>query len=153
MSTAAVLTRIMRDHLKLDAHCLRCPALWLRLLVVEQFWEIGKISDEEGARCRKRAHFVEFKFTKTKLTKLPAMDNSTLLFDIPASCSRKINARFDGGDLNSDAGLLLVAQADERIGLTARMASALSEKRQKGKIRFDLLTLLRERIYAIAAGY
>jgi hypothetical protein len=81
------------------------------------------------------------------------MDNSTLLFDIPASCSREIIARFDGGDLSSDAGLLLVAQADERIGLTAAMASALSEQRQKGKIRFDLLTLLRERIYAIAAGY
>ena len=81
------------------------------------------------------------------------MDNSTLLFDLPASSSREIIARFDGGDLSSDAGLLLVAQADERIGLTAAMADTLSERRQKSKIRFDILTLLRERIYAIAAGY
>jgi hypothetical protein len=75
----------------------------------------------------------------------------TLTF--PAIGSRSVIARFDGGDLSSDAGLLLVAQADRRIRLTAKMAGALSERRQRSRIRFDLLTLLRERVYAIAAGY
>ena len=75
----------------------------------------------------------------------------TLTF--PAVGKRSVDARFDGGDLTSDAGLLFIAQADERLGLTDKMARMLGERRQTGKIRFDLATLLKERIYAIAAGY
>jgi hypothetical protein len=75
----------------------------------------------------------------------------TLAF--PAVGNRTVNARFDGGDLTSDAGLLFLAQADQRLGLTDKMARLLGERRQTGKIRFDLVTLLKERIYAIAAGY
>jgi hypothetical protein len=73
--------------------------------------------------------------------------------NFPAVGQRTVHARFDGGDLTSDAGLLLIAQADERLGLTDKMARTLGERRQSGKIRFDLATLLKERIYAIAAGY
>ena len=75
----------------------------------------------------------------------------TLAF--PAVSHRTVNASFDGGDLTSDTGLLFLAQADQRLGLTDRMARVLLERRQIGKIRFDLATLLQERIYAIAAGY
>lgn len=75
----------------------------------------------------------------------------TLAF--PAVGHRTVNARFDGGDLTSDAGLLFIAQADQRLGLTAKMARVLEDCRQTHKVRFDLGTLLKERIYAIAAGY
>jgi Transposase DDE domain group 1 len=75
----------------------------------------------------------------------------TLAF--PAVGQKTVNARFDGGDLTSDAGLLFIAQADERLGLTDKMARALGDCRQTSKVRFDLATLLKERIYAIAAGY
>lgn len=80
------------------------------------------------------------------------MNNSTLSFDFPAG-SREVLASFDGGDLSSDAGILLLAQIDKSVGLTSAMATTLSERRQKSKVRFDILTLLRERIFAIAAGY
>ena len=68
----------------------------------------------------------------------------TLAF--PAVSHRTVNASFDGGDLTSDTGLLFLAQADQRLGLTDRMARVLLERRQIGKIRFDLATLLKERI-------
>lgn len=73
--------------------------------------------------------------------------------NFPAVGQRTVNARFDGGDLTSDAGLLFIAQADERLGLTDKMARTLADCRQIGKVRHDLATLLKERIYAIAAGY
>jgi DDE family transposase len=73
--------------------------------------------------------------------------------NFPAAGNRTVHARFDGGDLTSDAGLLFIAQADERLGLTDKMAGTLGERRQISKVRFDLSTLLKERIYAIAAGY
>jgi hypothetical protein len=75
----------------------------------------------------------------------------TLAF--PAVGQRIVNARFDGGDLTSDAGLLFIAQADERLGLTESMARTLEDHRQTSKVRFDSATLFKERIYAIAAGY
>ena len=78
---------------------------------------------------------------------------SPLTLDFPAIANRTVSASFDGGDLTSDAGLLLVAQADKRLGLTDKMARALEERRQTRKIRFRSATLLKERIYAIAVGY
>lgn len=75
----------------------------------------------------------------------------TLAF--PAVGQRTVNARFDGGDLTSDAGLLFISQADQRLELTDRMAAILADRRQTSKVQFDAATLLKERIYAIAAGY
>lgn len=60
---------------------------------------------------------------------------------------------FSGGDLTSDAGLLLVAQADERLGLCRALASCIGEWRQPGRIRHTLEDQIRQRIYQIAAGY
>ena len=79
--------------------------------------------------------------------------NSPCALDFPAVGGRTVTARFDGGDLTSDSGLLLIAEADRHLGLTDKMSGVLAENRQIGKIRFDLSTLIRERIYAIAAGY
>jgi hypothetical protein len=75
----------------------------------------------------------------------------TLLF--PAVAGKEVVARFDGGDISSDSGVLLLAQTDERIGLIPALARAIGETRQIGKITHDLVTLLRERIFAIACGY
>src|ERR687889_120304 len=61
--------------------------------------------------------------------------------------------RFDGGDITSDAGLLLIAQADKKLGLIAALAGGIVDTRQPGKVKHDLATLLRQRIYAIAMGY
>ena len=59
----------------------------------------------------------------------------------------------NGGALTSDAGVLLLRQLDERLGLTCRLAECLLDRRERGKVRHDLLSLLRQRIYQIALGY
>lgn len=60
---------------------------------------------------------------------------------------------FDGGNLSSDGGLMLLAEVDRALGLTARMAAILGDARQPGKVRHSTHDLLRQRIYQIAAGY
>jgi hypothetical protein len=60
---------------------------------------------------------------------------------------------FDGGDISSDGGLLLIAEVDRALGLTAQMAAVLDDSRQAGKIHHSVHDLLRQRIYQIAAGY
>lgn len=55
--------------------------------------------------------------------------------------------------ITSDAGLLLVREADHRLGLTEHLAAQLHDPRNPAKIRYTLVELLRERLYAFALGY
>jgi hypothetical protein len=55
--------------------------------------------------------------------------------------------------ITSDAGLLLVREADHRLGLTEHLAGQLIDPRRPDKIRYELVELLRERVYALALGY
>jgi hypothetical protein len=60
---------------------------------------------------------------------------------------------FDGGDISSDGGLLLLAKVDQALGLTAQMAACVDDPRQPGKVRHSVHDLFRQRVFSIAAGY
>jgi hypothetical protein len=49
--------------------------------------------------------------------------------------------------------LLLLREADERLGLTASLAERLSDPRDPNAVRYQLVELLRQRLYALAMGY
>jgi Transposase DDE domain group 1 len=66
---------------------------------------------------------------------------------------RLIRADFSGGQITSDAGLLPLRAFDERHHLTRDCAACLSDPRQEDRVHHDALTLLRQRIYQIVAGY
>ncbi|MET0962107.1 MAG: transposase [Noviherbaspirillum sp.] len=66
---------------------------------------------------------------------------------------RRIEASFDGGYISSDAGVLLLRQADERVGLTRAVAKAFADGRRAASITHDLRTLLAQRIYALCCGW
>lgn len=55
------------------------------------------------------------------------------------------------GRLSSDAGLLLVREFDERIGLTEQFAAALHDTRRDPD--HSLLSMVRQRVYGLIAGY
>jgi len=55
--------------------------------------------------------------------------------------------------ITSDAGLLLLREADHRLGLTESLAQQLDDPRDPKRTRYDLVELLRERLYALAQGY
>lgn len=60
---------------------------------------------------------------------------------------------FEGGRLTSDAGVLLLKQVDEHLGLTQRLASVLQDERDPNRIRHSMTDLVRQRVFQIAAGY
>lgn len=66
---------------------------------------------------------------------------------------RIIEANFEGGDLSSDGGLLLVKQVDARIGLSRAAAAVLSDPRDPARITHSLRDLLAQRIYGLCCGY
>lgn len=66
---------------------------------------------------------------------------------------RAIRADFSGGQISSDAGLLPLRAFDERHGLTAGLAERLCEAREDARVHHPALSLLRQRLYQIIAGY
>lgn len=74
-----------------------------------------------------------------------------LLFD--SIDGKKIVADFTGGDVTSDAGLLLVRAVGRGMRLFERIASVLSEKRRGASVEHCQVELLRQRAYQICAGY
>ena len=65
---------------------------------------------------------------------------------------QSVQADFAGGSLTSDAGALLLREADRRLGLTATLDRAIPDPRNPDFIVHRQLTLLRQRIYGLALG-
>lgn len=65
----------------------------------------------------------------------------------------KLVVDFAGGTLTTDAGLLLVREFDEQLGLSADVVGRLTDTRDARYITHDLGALVRQRLYQIAAGY
>ena len=66
---------------------------------------------------------------------------------------RVVEASFDGGDIVSDGGVLLLKQVDERLGLTRAAALALGDERRASSVRHSVHTLLAQRIYGLCLGW
>jgi len=63
-----------------------------------------------------------------------------------------VEARFSGGDITSNGGVLLLRQADRALGLTERAAKALVDPRRQASCAHDALSIVRQRVYGLALG-
>lgn len=66
---------------------------------------------------------------------------------------RVIEAAFDGGDIVSDGGVLLLRQVDQRIGLTRSIARVFDDKRRRASVAHSMRDLLAQRIYGLCCGW
>ena len=71
----------------------------------------------------------------------------------PRCSGRRVEAEFSGGDVTSDGGVLLLRQADRRLGLTSAVAVLLHDPRRQASCEHSALSMLRQRVYGLAAGY
>ena len=55
---------------------------------------------------------------------------------------RVIEANFEGGDISTDGGVLLLRRVDERIGLSRAAAAAFGDPRDPARIKHSLRDLL-----------
>ena len=85
---------------------------------------------------------------------MPADAHATLaLPGLSPVGGKQIIARFDGGSLSSDGGLLALREVEERLGLARRLAACIDDPRAPDRIRHSLADMLRFRLLMIAAGY
>jgi Transposase DDE domain group 1 len=80
-------------------------------------------------------------------------DDNLLPFSFPAVERKKITAAFDGGRISSDGGVMLLAQAERRLGIAERLARVIPDERDASRVTHRLPDILRARIFAIACGY
>ena len=64
-----------------------------------------------------------------------------------------LKVAFQGSRVTSDAGLILVRELDERLGLETLISEHLSDSRQGLNTQFSLADLLRQSVYSRLAGY
>ena len=67
--------------------------------------------------------------------------------------NKPVQLNFEGGLLSSDAGILLLKEVEEQIGLVHTMAEAMSDSRDSRYIKHTTYELLMQRIFQIASGY
>jgi hypothetical protein len=76
-----------------------------------------------------------------------------LPFDLPAVARKRVSAAFDGGRITSDGGVMLLTQAERRLGIADRLAGVIPDSRDASRVVHLLPDILRARIFAIACGY
>lgn len=67
--------------------------------------------------------------------------------------TRQVEINFTGGDISSDGGVLLLREADKRLGITNEVAKMFPDTRDASKITHSMQSMIKQRIYGIALGY
>jgi len=74
-------------------------------------------------------------------------------FEFHALGRRKVVGRFDGGQITSDAGGLLLREAERITGIIRQFAACFTDHRDPDLIEHTVEELIAQRIYALAFGY
>ena len=82
------------------------------------------------------------------------MNDDTLLpFDLPSVRRKKLTVDFSGGHQSSDGGLLLLREAERKLGVCRRLAAAMPDRRDPDRVRHAMFEMVMARASAIACGY
>ena len=66
---------------------------------------------------------------------------------------RAVEAAFEGGDISSDAGVLLLRKLDRRLGLLDAVARVLTDPRDPERIEHTVGEMLKQRVFGLVQGY
>ena len=82
------------------------------------------------------------------------MDEGTgVLPGLPPVAGKPVHVAFDGGQMTSDAGILLLGAVEQRVGIADRLAACIEDPRAPERVRHTLAEMIRFRALLIAAGY
>ncbi len=81
------------------------------------------------------------------------VDATPLLPGLSPVQGKAIVARFDGGRLSSEGGLLALREIERRLGVADRLAGCLTDPRAPERVEHRLAEIIRFRMLMIAGGY
>ena len=80
-------------------------------------------------------------------------ENAPVLPFLSPVCGKPVHVAFDGGRLTSDAGVLVLAQIERRLGIAERLARCIEDPRDPQRVTHQLAEMIRFRALLVAAGY
>jgi hypothetical protein len=91
---------------------------------------------------------------QTTTTAVDAADcNSQRLLFPELICHKTVTVDYEGGEISSDGGGVLLGRLDRSYGYLNRFAQCFTDYRDEELIEHPVLDLLRQRIYGLALGY
>src|SRR3970040_2557351 len=67
--------------------------------------------------------------------------------------SKEVRADFTGGQMTSDAGVLLLRETEKIVGIIQDLSRVIKDERHQGYVRHTLNDLLSQRVFQVACGY
>ena len=80
-------------------------------------------------------------------------DNGQLQLRFQGLGRREVVAKFDGGHVSSDGGVLLLREVEARIGILKELAGCFQDHRNPTRIEHTIEELVAQRVYGLALGY
>ncbi len=74
-------------------------------------------------------------------------------FECKSLGKRSVIARFDGGDITSDGGALLLRELESKTGIIRDFAACFTDHRDPRRSEHTVEQLVGQRVYALALGY
>ncbi len=72
---------------------------------------------------------------------------------LPPVGGKELCARFDGGRLSSDGGVLLLREIERRLGIAELLGSGVTDEGDPASTTHSYADMIRARLFAIACGY
>src|SRR3954471_13140145 len=73
--------------------------------------------------------------------------------DFPMVGPRQVQDDFDGGDISSDGGALLLRETERLTGIVRQFAACFTDHRDPDLVEHTAEELIAQRVYALALGY
>jgi len=80
-------------------------------------------------------------------------EDAPFLPGLSSVSGKPVHVAFDGGRLTSDAGVLVLAEIERRLGLAERLARCIEDPRDPQRVTHQLAEMIRFRALLVAAGY
>ena len=66
---------------------------------------------------------------------------------------REVVGRFDGGEITSDAGGLLLREVEHRTRILGRLSECFTDDRDPDRVEHSVEAMIRQRVYGLCLGY
>ena len=74
-------------------------------------------------------------------------------FEFQGPGRREIVGRFDGGDITSDGGVVLLGEVERQTGILEQFSYCFEDHRDARRMEHSVAELVSQRVYGIALGY
>ena len=66
---------------------------------------------------------------------------------------RDVVSRFDGGEITSDAGGILLREVEQRTRILGRLSDCFTDERDPDRVEHPVEALIKQRVLALCLGY